>query len=281
MAAWCRADRGGRRGGPRRASTTIVATALLLLATHAAAADTLNLRYEARWAGLKVADIVYALHADARSFEARMTIVTRGLAWLFTKFEGRARALGAVAGGALMPRGYDAVYDLRKRKDKRAVILYRAEPEGRLAYRGAGDTSDHPELEKTHRRNVLDPLTAFAAIRQRLEDPMARRGGAFVLPVYDDQRRFDAAGAVTGRETLRLGGRAVAALRIDMVLRPVAGFQLGRREEDPEDRPRPVRLFLSDDENLTPLRAEVPIAFFTTVIELAADCGGNACALPR
>jgi hypothetical protein len=66
-----------------------------------------------------------------------------------------------------------------------------------------------------------------------------------------------------------------------MVLRPVAGFQSGRRDEDPEDRPRPVRLFLSDDENLTPLRAEVPIAFFTTVIELVADCGGNACALPR
>jgi hypothetical protein len=270
-----------RRSWPAPTRSSVVALGLVLLGGHAAAADTLNLRYEARWAGLEVADIVYALRADGRSYDARMTIATRGFAWLVSKFQGGASALGAIDGDALLPRAYDALYDLRKRKDKRAVILYRDIPEGRLAYRGAGDTSDHPELDERHRRNVLDPLTAFAAIRQRLKNPAARRERAFAVPVYDDQRRFDADGAVTGRETLRIGGRTVAALRIDMVLRPIAGFHSGQHDEDPEDTPRPVRLFLSDDETLTPLRAEVPIAFFTTVIELVADCGRDPCGLPR
>lgn len=250
----------------------------LVVGAPLAAAETLNLRYEARWAGLPAADVAYSLAMQQTGFEARMRMQTRGLAWLFSKFQGRATATGAVAGGRLLPAGYEAVYDLRKRKDKRIEIRYRGAPDARVAYRGAGDTTDHPEIEQTYRENVIDPLTAFAAIRQAVRSGAVQRAGRFRLPVYDDQRRFDVEGAVTGRERLRLGGRAVDATRIDMLLRPIAGFH-ATGAEDPEDTPRPVVLYLSDDERAIPLRAEVRIAFLTAVIGLTADCGEAPCPL--
>jgi hypothetical protein len=78
-------------------------------------------------------------------------------------------------------------------------------------------------------------------------------------------------------------GGAVDALVIRLVLQPIAGFRSKKdTDEDVEDAPRPVTLYVSAaDGRVTPLRAEIPIAFFTAVIRLVADCGRAPCALPR
>ena len=190
---------------------------------------------------------------------------------------------GTIDGDRFLPRDYEAVYDLRKRRDKRNSVLFRGHPGDRLAYRGPADTSDKEELEEPYRRNVLDPLTTFLAIPHRIQRGQLRVGDGFAFPVFDSSRRFDAEGRVAGRARVDLpGGSAADALVICMVLRPIAGFRSKKdADEDVEDAPRPVTLYVSADGRATPLRAEIPIAFFAAVIQLVADCGDQPCTLPR
>lgn len=252
-------------------------------AASAAEPPLRHLLYEASWAGLPAGHIALAWRDADRAFAAEMRIVTAGLPRWFTKFKGVATVDGAIDGERFLPRAYEAVYDLRKRHDKRNSILFRGPPGDRLAYRGPADTSDKVELEAPYRRNVLDPLTTFVAISHQIQRGQLRVGDSFTFAVYDSSRRFDAEGRVAGRAQVDLpGGGAADALVVRLILRPVAGFRSAKdADEDPEDTPRPVTLYVSADGRATPLRAEIPIAFFTAVIKLTADCGDRPCALPQ
>src|SRR6202035_6000765 len=89
---------------------------------------------------------------------------------------------GLAAGGPPAPARYDALYDLRKGRDRRLSMRFADRDGAALAERGADDSSKKPLLAEGFRKNVLDPLSTVTAIRQEL-----RRGnrGSFAVPVYD------------------------------------------------------------------------------------------------
>jgi hypothetical protein len=206
------------------------------------------------------------------------------------------------------PIRYDAAYDLRKRRDRRLSMHFapRAggpqptdlsggglqptglspgglqptglspggpQPTGLsraavVADRGAADTSKKPLLAEPFRTNVLDPLSALAAIRQEL-----RRGnrGSFTLPVYDGARRFD----VNVRVAPKRAGDSV--LHLELTLSPIAGFKGETSEDgDPDSAPRPVALTISDDRRLMPLSMSVSLGYLPLVVELSRWCAAAA-----
>ena len=141
-----------------------------------------------------------------------------------------------------------------------------------IADRGADDTSRKPPLAERFRANVLDPLSALTAIRERL-----RRGdrGTFAVPVYDGARRFDVIAKVSPKRA------AEPVLRLELTLSPVAGFKGETSDEgDPDNAPRPVSLTLSDDGRLMPVSMSVSLYYLPLVVQLnrvcdaAAPCGG-------
>src|SRR4051795_4453175 len=133
----------------------------LISGASAAAGELRHLLFDASWAALPAGRIAFSWRDDQSTFAAEMRIVTVGVPRWFTKFKGTATVEGFVTDGHLAPREYEAVYDLRKRRDKRNSILFSGPPGDRIAYRGPLDTSDKEQLEERYRRNVVDPLTTL------------------------------------------------------------------------------------------------------------------------
>ena len=238
-----------------RAGLGVLALILLAqLAPPAWAEDTTAL-YEASWSGLPAAKIRMTLHDGADGYRYEIAIRSLGLARWVTKFRGTATAIGRMPS----PVSFQAHYDLRKRKDRLLNMQFHAG----LAERGPGDTSRKPQLAEKFRRNVIDPLGAFAAIRRQLrEHPDA----GFTIPVYDGARRFDVVASSPPR-------RRDGLLHLALSLHAIAGFKGETSDDgDPDDAPRPVELILADDALLTPLSMTVPIYFLPLTVEFVRWC---------
>ena len=248
----------------------LAACLCLALPFRGAGGEEAAAAYRAYWAGMPVGTITLDLREEVGGYHAEIGIDTEGLARIVTHFRGSAASDGRLSAAALpSPSRYDAVYDLRKRRDRRASMRFVARDGAVIADRGADDTSRKPPLAERFRSNVLDPLSALTAIRLAL-----RHGnrGAFTIPVNDGARRFDVeARVLPGRD-------GDAALRLDLTLRPVAGFKGEAGDDgDPDDAPRPIALALSNDRRLMPLSMSVSLYYLPLVVELARWCESARC----
>jgi len=226
--------------------------------------------YQATWAGLPAGEIRLTLKDDPAAYRDEIEIRTEGLARLLSRFRGSAVSEGRLAAELLpAPTRYEASYDLRKAHDRRLSMAFAPRAGGALvAERGPADTSKKPPLAERFRTNVLDPLSALAAIRHEL-----RRGqrGPFTIPVYDGARRFD----VVVRILPKRAGEPT--LHLALTLTPIAGFKGETSEDgDPDTAPRPVALTISDDQRLMPLAMSVSLGYLPLVVELTRWCGAAA-----
>lgn len=227
--------------------------------------------YHAYWAGLPAGEIRLELHDGAGAYSDRIEIRTKGLPRLVTHFRGTAQADGTLAPGRPAdPSRYDAVYDLHKRHDSRVSMRFIGRGSAMLAKRGPLDTSHKPALAERFRRDAVDPMTAVERLREAVAAGPANRG--FSIPVYDGARRFDVIGRV-----LPMQDRADGVLRVELSLRPIAGFKGESSDDgDPDDAPRLVAVTLSDDPRLVPLSLRVQVFFLPLVVRLDHLCTDRA-----
>jgi uncharacterized protein DUF3108 len=246
-----------------------VAIGVLLLAATGgpAAAEEIVANYGAYWAGLPAANIRLTLRNGGVGYHDEIEITTQGLPHLFTRFRATASAEGRLAADRTAePSRYLAAYDLRKRHDRRVSMHFVPRPGGTVAERGPDDTSRKPPLAEAFRKNSVDPLSALERIREALR--AARPGSLFLVPVYDGARRFDMVGQI-----LRKSNPADDTLRVELTLRPIAGFRGETSEDgDPDDAPRKVELIVTDDARLLPLSITVQVFFMPLVIRFEELC---------
>ena len=141
-----------------------------------------------------------------------------------------------------LPRHYGARYDIRKWRDRRVDMGFVARDGAVVAERGKEDTSHKPQLAESFRRNVLDPISAVASIREALRRQPPKPGQQFTVPVYDGARRFDVAASVAA-----IGGED-GLIHLRLMLRPIAGFKGESSDEgDPDDAPRPADVTMTND----------------------------------
>jgi Protein of unknown function (DUF3108) len=252
----------------RRARCAALLLAVVAGLGHGARAAEIGALYDVYWAGLPAGEIRLTLRDMPAAYRSEIAIRTEGLPWLVTRFRGTAVSDGALVGARPQPRRYDALYDLRKHRDKRLSMRFEARAGARVADRGPGDTSEKPPLAARFRTNVLDPLSALTAIRDAV-----RRGrrGAFAVPVYDGARRFDVIVRVLPH---RRGDRL---LHLDLNLAPIAGFKGESSDDgDPDNAPRPVALTLSGDGRLMPVSMRVSLYYLPLVVTLRRWCDAPA-----
>lgn len=239
------------------------------------------LHYAAEWAGLPAAQIDVALSGAGTHYRDEIDIHTEGVPRWFTNFSGDASSEGELAadGGAL-PQRYDALYTLRRRKGKRAALRVVEQDGARLTIRAPEDTSTKPILDEKYRRDVLDPISALAAIRHHLETHPHTIGGEFTIPVFDGARRFDVIGRIVPPDAEPEDGPVV---QLVLSLHPIAGFKGETSEDgDPDTAPRDVDLRLTDDARLLPLYMRVHIAFLPLVVRYERSCAKiGACQDPE
>lgn len=242
----------------------------LVLLTAPARAEDAAACYDASWAGIPAGELRLAVHDGPEGYRNEIELRTLGLARWATRFRGTATGTGRLVPEHLpAPASYDAYYDLRKRQHRILSLRYIARDGAIVAERQPDDTSRKPPLAERFRRNVLDPLAVFAAIRQRLrEHPDA----GFTIPAYDGARRFD---VVTRAPPHRENG----VIHLALTLLAIAGFKGESSDDgDPDDAPRPVDLTFSDDRRLMPLSMTVPLWFLPLTVELTRWSGaGQPC----
>lgn len=257
----------------------MVAAAMLLpmVGLRSPAQAEIVVGYSAEWAGLPAANIALALNDTPASYSSEMRIASIGVPHWITHFRSDVVARGALdASGAVHPGAYDALYDLRKRKDRRISLRYIKRADTAVVERGAADTSHKPQLPERFRANVVDPLSAIAEIRHHLLALRPRPGTRFTVAVYDGARRFDVLAEV---QPLESRNRAIR-LRLNLV--PIAGFKGETSEDgDPDSAPRPVDVEFTDDWRLLPTYLRVSIAWLPFVVHFERLCGDlNECTQP-
>jgi Protein of unknown function (DUF3108) len=261
----------------RRGLGWLLAASLLWAGTqtHPADADDVVAVYEAYWAGLPAAEIRLNLSEDKAAYRGRIEITTEGLPALLSRFRATAVAEGRLgADQPAQPERYDAIYDLRKRHNSHISMLFTGRAGVSVAERGPGDTSHKPPLAEGFRRNAVDPLTAIERIRGALRGLKRRPEGSFAVPVFDGARRFDIIGRMLPEKDPGDG-----ALRVELTLRPIAGFKGETSEDgDPDSAPRKVALTVTDDARLMPLSITVPVFYLPLVVRFDHLCTGvDAC----
>jgi hypothetical protein len=251
-------------GSQRRRFRWVVAAALSAAAGAVPAhAGEVVAVYAAYWAGLPAAEIRLRMHDGDAAYHNEIEISTKGLPHLFTNFRTTASAEGRVAAGRQAePSRYDAVYDLRQRRDRHISMRFNPRGGAVIAERGPDDTSTKPPLAEVFRSNTVDPVTAFERIRGALRAPHHTPDSSFVIPVYDGARRFDIVGRILPKADAREGAR-----RLELTLRPIAGFKGETSEDgDPDTAPRKVDLLVTDDARAMPLSITVPVFFMPLVV---------------
>jgi Protein of unknown function (DUF3108) len=247
----------------------VLGVALLAVTAGAcqARAEDIVAIYSAFWAGVPAASIRLSLRASGTGYRDEIEISTEGLPHLFTRFRATALAEGRLgADRPAEPSHYLAVYDLRKRQDRRVSIQFVNRPGVTIAERGPDDTSRKPPLAETFRRDAVDPLSALERIREVLRRPPP--GGSFTIPVYDGARRFDIVGQILPKKDPTDG-----TLRVQLVLRPIAGFKGETSEDgDPDDAPRKAELTVTGDTRMVPQSLTVPIFFMPLLMQLQRIC---------
>jgi len=189
----------------RRRLGRVLAVALLSLPTTARADDVVAV-YTAYWAGLPAAEIRLRLHDGAAAYHDEIEIRTIGLPALLSKFRGTALAEGSLtADQPAEPSHYDAIYDLRKRRNSHISMRFVPRAGAVIAERGPDDTSRKPPLAEKFRSNAVDPMTALERLRGVLRARARSADRSFAIPVYDGARRFGIEGFML------LAGRVVSA----------------------------------------------------------------------
>jgi Protein of unknown function (DUF3108) len=244
-------------------------TVLIIGIATAAVAEPLTLRYSATWGGGTAADIRLHLEDSGRAFHNRLDIETVGLARLLSGFRARATSAGQIDTHEIAPRAFDAVYDSRKKRDKRINLYFVRDGNGSLVEEGPENSSKDPLIPVQFRRDVIDPLSCITAIRRLVRERGVDRGKGFTIAVYDGKRRFDVEGTVASVESVRWGRSKVDTLNLRLLLRPVAGFD-GETDDGykPDANTREILVTVTNDARAIPLRMALPIAYAPAVIVL-------------
>jgi hypothetical protein len=255
---------GKRRSKSLHRIAVLAAASLFVAPAHAA---PFVAYYDATWGSLPAGHLVASFDDDNRAYRDSLQMDTVGLPQLLLHFRARVESAGTfAANGAVQPVRFDVDYDLRKYRDQRVRVTYVASDRGFVAERTPQDTNRKPPLPEDYRRNVIDPLAAFAALRQLLLRHDAKAGDHFILSVFDDVRRFNVA------VSIRSAGGARKLVWVHLDLMAVAGF---RRKDDryaPEEAPRPIDVTFRDDGMMTPLQLDVTVAWLPLVVRFDHHC---------
>ena len=230
----------------------------LVAAAGPASSQTGDRSFEATYTviarGVEAGDFVFRFNQTGSTYTASATRQMRGLAAaaLGRNQDYRYNVSGAVtADGALRPSAYE--HQGGRRRDDR--------PNGRLVRSTftadnvttvsvpAGMNMGDPQATAEQRRNVIDQITAIAAMVTTTGDPCSR-----TLRVYMDGRaRFDFAMTPNGNVTIRSRAYEGAGVRCSVAFRPIAGFT------DPQEAATLTFLFARTPSGMwAPITIEMP-----------------------
>jgi Protein of unknown function (DUF3108) len=274
-----RLTRQAMRSGPvpltRGPRCLLVGLLLFALSAGPAAAgfdQPVELRYRFTWAGVPIAELGLRHAADSTVYQTEVAIRTIGLADQLVGFRGSSHATGRYQ----EPDGFTASrFRSTSRsysKSRRIMVRFDRETgdviELELTRRGKPDRSKVPEALQ---KGVVDPVTAILQMRHRLA--MSGDLESYKAAVFDGRRRFDAEARVTGRHQAEIAGVRLPAIELEIDLTWIAGANADDIDDaEAGDNRLRLKLLLSDDKRLVPLRLSTMDSLLTATAEIMPEC---------
>jgi hypothetical protein len=173
---------------------TIVASAVLAAAIGcqgALAQGRLDAQYAVTLGGVAFGKGVWQVDVREDRFTARVSGATAGLLRLLASGRGSSVAQGSVVDGQLVPSSYSSSIETNKKHDEVRMVLQSGAVKEYIAEPPNIPNPDRVPIVESHRRNVLDPMTASIV-------PVPGNGSTFVpracdrdIAVFDGRMRYN------------------------------------------------------------------------------------------
>jgi hypothetical protein len=254
-------------------------------ASSASAAQTLKVDYGISLAGLPMGTADLATTFEGSKYSMQMAAKLTGLAGLLTGGKGAASAAGAVSGARPVPSTFAVTS--RSSKDQRVV---------RMGLNGGNVAAlevtppidskpDRVPLEDTHKRGVVDPVSALIMPASSGGDPLDRSNCERTIPVFDGAARFDVVLSYSETRTVEKPGYRGPVLVCDARYVPIAGHRSLRPSTKFMQDNRDMQVWLAPVDGtrfLIPLRISVRTMIGVSVIEASTwTLLGSGAVLPN
>lgn len=240
----------------------------------------IELRYRFSWAGVPIAELGVRHATESTVYQTEVAIRTIGLLDQLVGYRGSSHATGRYQ----EPDGFSASRfrsaSTSYRKSRRVLVRFdRATGDViglELTRRGEPDRSKVPAALQ---KGVMDPLTAVLQMRHRLATAGDLVG--YKTAVFDGRRRFDAEGRVVGRHRAEIAGRYWPVIELEIGLTWLAGANADDIDDaEAGDNRLRLKLLLSDDGRMIPLRLSTMDSLLTATAEIMPECLGPAGCTP-
>ena len=261
---------------------TLLGTALVALALTlptAEAADSLEFRYSLNLRGLPAGEMVLRHEENGERYRSELSGRSGGIAGLFGSYRSTAISQGRVAPeNGLQARSYHWVSQRSHRLWVTDIVFDQDTGDVvDLSLRRNNDprgTEEPPELQT----GVLDPVAAVVELRRLTAEALAGGPQRYAVNVFDGRRRYDVEAELIGRTTATVDRRPEPVVEVRLTFRPLAGLDESDLSRLPGDDGYAIA-YLSDDDQLVPLRVETRGAPVETLLRLVEYCAGAGCAL--
>lgn len=244
--------------------------AALVLAGFAApaAAASIDAKYEISLLSVTLGTANLAGSIDAGSYRLDMVAKLTGLVGSFTGGRGSGAATGNVSGGRLSPTTF-AVTSASSKESRTVRMALDGNAVQAVAVEPPVDSKpDRVPLTENHKRNVVDPLSAFLM-------PVEGKGGPNAacnrtLPIFDGAARYDIKLSYSGSKQVQIDGYNGPVMVCQARYVPIAGHRALRPSTKFMRENKDISIWLAPvagTNMMVPVRISVRTMIGTAVIE--------------
>lgn len=223
--------------------------------------------YKVYWGGLHVADLVAGINGSR--FDT--IIKSYGIVKKFSNYSSSTTSYFDVENGKYIPKSFFTEFQQRKRH--RTIDIKYNENGGILdeAVNPPDNRAKRPAVDVTLKDGSVDPLTAVMIAREKIRESLENGNTAFSFNMYDGRRLASLDFKLNGRKKTTVNGKEHDVIEVTFRRNPIAGFthnELKRMKSEEPD----FTLYLSDDENLLPVKADMDAELGVAVLLLEREC---------
>ena len=254
-----------------RTSGAIALATMLAAATPAAAEGRLEGRYEIKIAGVTIGKAAVLLDVNRDGYAAAGSASVSGLMRVISKAHGTAAVRGQILEGQVVPLTYSMTAETEKRPDEVRIAMAGGMVREFSALPPVSPAPDRVPLTDTHRKGVLDPLSAALIIVPGSGEVLRKEACARTLPIFDGRYRYEIELSFNRIENVSgAKGYAGPAVVCNATYRPIAGHRPSRLSTKYATSNDDIRVWLvpvAATRALVPYRVTVGTLFGTLLFQ--------------
>lgn len=246
------------------------------------AAEPLDLRYAIEVAGVRIAELALTVTEAEGGTRSRLVMQSVGLAAAWSAARSQLVSVMRRDGeGRTSPVRFEAQYSKRDREREISICYDAGGAITALELMSQGRRRES-EVPAELRVGTVDPLTALERLRSWLAAAaLGQAEPSITVPIFDGRKRLDLEARYVGQATAEdRPGQAAFELAVRLIGRYGFDEDDALIELPQGERAAPLRVLVSQNSALAPLRVDVPDRRIGPVISLVRDCRQDRCPPP-